>query len=256
MISKTKFLTLAIAIFLFASCGEDVDPTQGEAKIVMKAQTELGTINPGARVAATEIEFKEARIGVTEIELELLYATRPDDDDDDDDYDDDEIEFEGQFTVDLLKGTSTPDFGIADLLPGTYEEIEIDIEPIMDDGNSVFLAFQYKMQADSEPVMVEISSKKEIDIEIEKKSGIEFSGGSLSQILILFDLDKILSGIDFSKANVDSDGVIRINSSSNSGMLSSVLSNFYTSCKAGKDDDGDFEFDFDDDDDDDDEDDD
>ena len=112
----------------------------------MKATTTTSTINSGARVAESTIDFTNALIGVTEIELESLEIGEDDhhsggDSDDDSDYDgedddgDDsdegenhhegefEIEYQGQFVVDLIAGTSDPDFGIADLIPGTYKEI-------------------------------------------------------------------------------------------------------------------------------------
>jgi hypothetical protein len=259
MISKTKLLTLAIAIIFFASCGEDVDPTQGEASIVMKARTSLGTINPGARVADNHLEFTSAMLGITKLELEtnsgLMNGNSDDDDDDgnknysdDDEY---EIEIKGQFIADLLTGTVEPDFGISSLFPGTYKEIEITLRPIMDDGNSVFIAFTYR-PTDGEPIDIEISSMRELEFEAENKNGIQIDGNTINQILILFDLDKLIEGIDFSKLNTDEDGVLRINDKSNQDIANILMSKLDDSCGMGKDDDRDDKFDDDDDDEDDD----
>ena len=272
MIEKMKVLSLSIVlglVLLFTSCGESVDPIQGDVKMVMKATTTTGTINSGARVAESGIEFTTAMIGVTEIELEASESSADDDhssgksdddddsdgDDDDDDGDDDsdddsgnhhdgefEIEYEGQFIVDLIAGTSDPDFGIADLFPGTYKEIEVKLRPIMDDGNSLFIAFSFQPSS-GDPVNVEISTTRELEFEVENHAGILVEGNNLSQILILFNLDEVLSGIDFSQADVDEDGVIRINDNSNVAFAGSVLSNFVKSCKSGEDDDHDHRFD-------------
>ena len=99
MIKKINLLTLVMAILMISGCGEDVDPIQGEAKIVMKAKTELGTINPGARVLDNHLEFTSAMLGVGKVELKTNSSLLNDDsnddnsDDDSDDIDDDVEKF-------------------------------------------------------------------------------------------------------------------------------------------------------------------
>jgi hypothetical protein len=53
----------------------------------------------------------------------------------------------------------------------------------------------------------------------------------------------LLSSVDLSQANVDSDGVIRINDSSNAALAQKIRSNVKDSCKSGRDDDDDDEWD-------------
>lgn len=249
-----------LVTFLLVSCGESVDPGLSDIKLEMKATTQSGTINTGARAAAaTEVEFTAVLIGVTEIEFEKLEQSNSDEDDccgdhDDDnsdnhsdnngdDYDhDDEIEFEGQFVVDLLEGTSTPDFGIADVIPGVYKELEVKISPIMDDGNSVFIRLNY-YSGGMDTVVVEISTNKEMKFEIENESGIQLEENALNQILILFDLDKLFAGVDLSTATKDTDGVIRINGSSNTQIANTMWKNLNRAFMAGEDHDGDHEID-------------
>jgi hypothetical protein len=231
---------MLMLVMILAGCGENVDPSKADLKIVMKATTESGTLSPGGRVAEANLEFTEARIGITEIEFEA--EGESDDYDDEGEYEYEfEIEFEGQFEVDLLAGTSDPDFGIADLMPGKYTEIEVEMGPVMDDGNSLFIAFNYQKDGE-DPISVEISTKRALEFEIEKYSGIDLDGNTLNQILILFDLDKILAGVDLSMAEVN-DGVIRINDTTNTSFAATILKNFYDSCDAGEDDDGDDKFD-------------
>ena len=148
--------------------------------------------------------------------------------------DDSEIEFKGQFTVDLLNGTSDPDFGVAEVLPGTYKEVKVKVSPIMDDGNSIFIKLTYTKEG-MDPVTVEISTTKEFKLEIENKFGIQLDGNALNQVLVLVDLDQLLSGLDLSTLEADSDGVIRINETMNSTVLSQIWSQVKHAFKAGED---------------------
>ena len=271
---RTKMIALLknypIAIFismvlLFMSCGESVDPMKADINLQMKATSQLSTMKSNARVAESGIEFTEVIIGVTEIELESEEENHGNDDDNsghsnddsDDDGDDDndsdgdddsddsdefEIEYEGQFIVDLLNGTSEPDFGIADVIPGNYEEIEIKIRPILDDGNSIRIKFNYTKEG-MDPVMVELSTTKEFKLEIKNEDGIQLEENALNQVLVLLDLDRLLSGIDLEIAEADSDGVVRINATSNSDVLSKIWSNIHYAFDAGEDDDDDDEID-------------
>ena len=90
---------------------------------------------------ASGLVFSEILIGVTELEFETLEEDQREEEDDaydgdhrDGEMENEEIEFEGEFVVDLIHGTSTPDFGIADILPGLYEEMEIEIGPVLEGG--------------------------------------------------------------------------------------------------------------------------
>jgi len=260
MIEKMKMVPISIFIgmaLLIMSCGESVDPTKAEIKLDMKAGTQLSTINTNARVATTGIEFTQVLIGVTEIEFESKdgdhdgadYESNDGKDDDSDDngidsedenedkngnHDDNEIEFKGQFTVDLLNGTSDPDFGVAEVLPGTYKEVKVKVSPIMADGNSIFIKLTYTDEG-MDPVTVEISTTKEFKLKIENKSGIQLDGNALNQVLVLVDLDQLLAGLDLSTLEADSDGVIRINETMNSTVLSQIWSQVKHAFKAGED---------------------
>ena len=261
----TMGIILAGLMLLLGSCGESVDPALSDIKLEMKATTQLSTINTNARVANTGIEFTEVLIGVTEIEFESLEESQDDggndsfndvwdddgwnddsdnhnDDSDNHDSDEYEIEFEGQFIVDLLKGTSNPDFGIADIAPGIYKELEVRVSPIMDDGNSIVVKFNYQPEG-MDPVSVEYSTNKEIKFEIENSSGIKLDGNALTQILILFDLDRLFAGIDLSIAVTDTDGIIRINSTSNMNLAALLWQNLDHAFEAGEDQDGDHDID-------------
>lgn len=251
MIENMKLLSPSILlgiVLLFTSCGENVDPTKADLNLQMKAVTQLNTLNTSARVADVGIEFTEILVGVTEIELEGMDDSNEDGDHDDDDHNDgdhdndNEIEFEGQFIVDLLNGTSDPDFGISDVIPGNYKELEIKISPILDDGNSISIKFNLAQEG-TEPVKVELTTSKEFELEIEKEGGMQMDGNALNQLLVLFDLDKLFSEIDLSMVPADEDGIVRINENSNSDILSAIWSKIHHAFDAGEDNDNDDEID-------------
>jgi hypothetical protein len=250
------FITFGL---LMGSCGEDVDPNMADVKLTMKATSNLGSLNASSRVMDDHINFTAALLGVTEIEFESIVDDDSDDDNSssDDDSDDDsligdrddfddsdfDIEFEGRFVVDLIEGTSTPDFGISDVIPGVYEEIEVKMEPILEDGNSIYIEFTYQETPDSEPVTIQYSTNKEIEFEIERESGIQMDGGMLNQILVIFDLDQFLNEININETSADMDGIVRINSNSNADIAAAIWSKLHLMMKAGEDHDGDDDFD-------------
>ena len=254
---KIKLLGLIVILSLFVvACSQDsANPDATKVNLEMKAVTQTGNINPGGRIAATDITFTEAMVGVTKIEFESSSDEMDDDHSssngrtssggDDDNGDDDssqEVEIKGNFIVDLLAGTSNPDFGITGITPGVYDKLEIKMSPILADGNTLKVVFDYSLDG-SDPVTVEISTKKELEFEIESNSVLDLSGVSTSDILVLFDLDQLLANIDLSGATVDGDGVIRINDASNTAIANSITSSIHHAFEAGEDHDHDDKFD-------------
>ncbi len=223
---KNVFAVVIMVIgLLMVSCGEDVDPNLADVQLKIKATSDLGGFDAGARTLEEHITFNQVLLGVTEIEFESIVDDNSDDDSDDhsgsdnsghdddsdddssddnsddsfDDSDDDssddnsddsfddsdsDIEFEGRFVVDLIAGTSNPDFGIADVYPGIYKEIELKLEPILEGGYSIFIEFKYNVDG-FEPVTVQYSTDKQFKFEIERDSGIQLDGGALNQIFVI-----------------------------------------------------------------------
>jgi hypothetical protein len=249
MKSKIRLSIMALLIMIglsLESCTSD--PSLANINMTMKATTSLSSITNG-RLAVTGLEFTEVRVGVTELEFETLEEEEQEDNDDFEDSDNDgeddneEVEYEGEFIVDLIAGTSTPDFGIADLAPGIYEEMEVEMKPIMDDGNTMFVAFNYTPDGAMEPVQFEYSNKYELEFEIEDEAGFQIDEGALNQMLIIIDLDALFADIDLSNAVADEDGVVRINDTSNSAIAAAIAQNFESFMECGEDEDGDGEFD-------------
>jgi hypothetical protein len=230
-IQLVAFLMLAMAVL--SGC-DDSDSGEQGVKFKMKATTSGSQINPSGRTQGTSYTFEKALVGVRKVEFE-----NDDDDDNDDDF---EIEFKGRYVVDLIAGTSNPEFGVSQIDPGLYNEIEIELGQFLEGGNSMFVAFTYQPSS-GDPVKVEFSTKALLEIEIEDDKGFVMKPDALSNILVMIDLDQLLSSVDLSQANVDSDGVIRINDSSNAALAQKIRSNVKDSCKSGRDDDDDDEWD-------------
>lgn len=229
------FFMLAMAVI--SGCDDSNSISQG-VKFKMKATTSGSQIMPSGRTNGTSYTFEKALVGVRKVEFE--------NDDDDDNGDDFEIEFKGRYVVDLIAGTSNPEFGISQIDPGLYNEIEIELGQFLDGGNSMFVALTYQPSS-GDPVKVEFSTKALLEIEIEDDKGFEMKPDALSNILVLIDLDKLLNSVDLSQANIDNDGIIRINDASNTALAQKIRSNFKDSCESGRDDDDDDDFDDDDD---------
>lgn len=243
---KTTVLVFVIAVCItLTGCNEGDAPAAARLQVEMKASTSLSKIGSSGRSMASGLVFNEILIGVTELEFETLEENQMeeandahDGEDQHGETDDEEMEFEGEFVVDLIRGTSTPDFGITEILPGLYEEMEIELGNVLEGGKSVLIAFEIP-RPDAAPLKFEYSYSGELEIEIERDAGFHLDGGSLHQMLVLFDLDLLFGHIDFSQAVADADGIIRINSHSNADIASLIAANFHTVFDAGEDHDGD-----------------
>lgn len=198
----------------------------------------------------TGLEFTDVIIGVAELEFETLEENDAEDsgdgiEDNDGDGEDDneEIEFEGEFTVDLITGVSTPDFGETTIAPGLYEEMEMELEPFLEGGLSMFVAFNYTPDGATEAVRYEYSNDQELEFEIENEAGFFLDESTLNQMLILIDLDAMFTGIDLNSATADVDGIVRINGTSNTDLATLIAQNLDSIMEGGEDDDDDGEFD-------------
>ena len=211
---------LVLSLILISGCESGLNPDVSTVKMEVKATTVNSTLNSTARVKNSGLVFHEVLAGLTELEFETFEENESEDRDGEND--EEEIEFKGTFIADLINGTITPDLGVAELAPGLYEEIEMDFGPILDEHNSVFISFDLPRDG-SDPVRVEFSSKEEFEFELEDEvNGYQIDAGALNTFLVLLNLDALFNEIDFSTADVDSDGVIRINRDSNIDLAEQI----------------------------------
>ncbi len=235
----SAFIILIAAGMILQSCSEDSDPSLAQVNLEMKAQTTQSTLNNGRKMNAGLV-FNEVLIGVTELEFETLEEDELEDSEGEDE--NEEVEYEGQFVVDLINGTSTPDFGLASLAPGIYEEMEIEMEPILDGGYSIFVSFEF-VNSNEEVVTVEYGNSDDLEFEIENDNGFVIDAGATNQMLVLLNLDALFAGVDLNSAGADTDGIVRINDNSNADLAAVIASNLDQVLDAGEDDDDDDEID-------------
>jgi hypothetical protein len=166
--------------------------------------------------------FSVALLGVHEIELEM---------ESEEEYEDQEVEtemeyeFEGQFEVDLLTGTSNPEIGLAEVIPGTYNELEAEISPFLDGGTkSVILKGTYT-DTNQETTEFEFSSSSEIEFEVESDAGFYLDEGTILDLVVTFDLAMFFDGVDFSEAERNEQDVVIMNDDTNVDLTNIVKSN-------------------------------
>ena len=220
---------------VLAACNDDTLP----AGIVleMKAVTTQSAVN--GRQSASGLEFTKIMVGLTKLEFETEEENEEEDKRGEEDFQE-EVEFKGPFKVDLISGTSAPEFGQALTDPGIYDEIEFKFGPVLEGGKTIDIAFSF------EGKQYEISSKAEkLEFELEQTEGLKIDENILTTILVLIDMDMLIDSLfkeieELEEEPVaDDDGVIRINEGSNAIILEALLASFEDSCDGGKDDDKD-----------------
>jgi hypothetical protein len=267
---KKQLIYASVIAILFAVVGcESNEPSLKRLNIDMVAETSASSrAFTGGRIACEgdTVIFNSFLVGVTEVSLKQKeYGERRCKGDDDDDLnhegDDDQIDqdtsewtVEGEFVVDVLAGTSTPDIS-AELPPDsiTFHKMEIEFAPVLPDSNSVFINATVIHDGDS--LDVEFATSREFEIHLKRRQGIEISP-ALDKLLVAFSVDKLFAGVDWSWATADEDGVIRLQNPANTYFYFKVKHNFIRLMRWGHDKDHNHHMDKDDDGDDDDDDDD
>lgn len=212
----------SISILMIQACGEDEDlPTNAQASFEMKAVSNTSTLANG-RVEAVGYTFTEVFAGVTEIEFETL-EEEEEEEANGGESEDEEVEFEGNFVINLLTGTSDPDFGLAELLSGVYQEVEMEFDNILEGEKTIVVNFYFIAEGSTDTTFVEFSSAEELEIEIENEAGFVLDDSVVNLILVTLDLDILFGSIDYNTLAVDEDGVIRINEDSNSEFAHSII---------------------------------
>ena len=250
---KNRLTYIAIiALFLTIAGCQTNDLTLNKLKVDMVAETSASSrLMSGGRIASESdtVIFKSFLLGVTEITLKSKEygKERCKDDDDDDDQnhegDDDsnnennnstsKWKIEGEFVVDVLAGTSTPDMS-ADLPPDsiTLHKMEIEFGPVLPDGNSVYINAIIVRGEDS--LKVEFATQRKFEIHLKRKHGIQINP-SLDKLLVAYSTDKLFAGVDWSKAKVGEDGVIHLQEPDNAYISYKVKYNFIRLMRWGHD---------------------
>ncbi len=209
---KTIVKLFAVLVVLTAlnSCKKKND--QAKAKFSIKEKTSTRSMSAKAAPIG-EFSFTKAIVGVSKIDFEMQIG------DDDQDY-----KYEGAYRFDVLTGTSTPAIEPVEITPGTYHELEVKIDDVLASGNSIEIEGTY--QVGNTSFKFEFSSTMDEDYDIDDPNGVNVGEGDYVTFLLEMDLPSLFAGIDFASANVDADGVIRINDTSNPLLQKIIEDNF------------------------------
>lgn len=221
---KIFALLLALPV-LFMACENDTAQEFDSAKVALQFRavndTDMRSAVEGESRALLFDELVNVtffKVNVGEIEFDF------DDDFDDDDRmvsmygvtysSDDDIELKGPFDVDLVaNGTLQVETLLAGLeLPNTnFEEIEFELQKNSDESSSMYQQ-TIRIEGEIEGTPFIFASDKEFDFEIEFDE--PFVPGEEPGVIVDFYVNRLftqsLSGIDFTQAVPDDDGIIRI----------------------------------------------
>ncbi|MBS3775546.1 MAG: hypothetical protein KGY70_10185 [Bacteroidales bacterium] len=232
---KILLATALSLLVMFTACNEDEET--GNNQVTLKFQA----VHVADMLKATNntLEFDSAMVGIREIEIES--------DDDDDGTEEREYEFEGPYQLNLLTGTTLSE--IIAIEPGIYHELEAEIEPVPEDGHSVYIEARYT-NADGKVFPVVFHTTESIDFEVENEQGIQINDQDIKNLLIRIDLNALFGSIDLDGAYIDDSGTILINENYNEN-LADQLEDYLDDHSEFEEDDDDDDDDNDDDDDDD-----
>lgn len=202
---KTKIILLvALTFFVFTGCDKDDDSAKAKFSIeqmnVVKKSFAAGTFT-----------FSKALIGISEIDFEIETGTE-----------DQDYEYKGAFEFNVLTGTCSPVLKTVEIEPGTYHELEIEVDVVLASGKSIEISGTYD---DGTLYQFEFTSTEEEEYDIENTTGIQASLEETTYFTLHLELVALFNGVDFSTATVDVDNIIRINSTSNSTLASIIEEN-------------------------------
>lgn len=210
---KTTFkLMLAVTMIIsMASCSKSNDTG---ISLSIKGTTTLPLIKKSAQTQG--FIFSQALLGIKNIEIkkedEML------------DNGDMNFDFPGNYTVDLLAGTTSPAIGFSDFLPGTYNKFESKTAAILNGGKSFIINGTYT-DGGGTVYTFEFSTSGEVKFEFESDTAFVLTEGTVVNMLININLPLLFEGVDFSKAVQNGDGIIIINETSNAGLVEKILGN-------------------------------
>lgn len=235
-----KLLIISIAlIVMFTGCNMSGIPEgQGRVDLAIQSTAPAGSSASPSRAISSNMEIPvtdslgtqigtikltEALVALKEIELELAEAEA---DTLEEIEQNSEIEFEGPYIVNLLTDTITPSLDSVDLLPGNYDEIELDLDSIGGEeedtdgnqlvdpshplfGNSIYLNGSYTgATAGGDVTDIPFTYEYDLDKEFEltgssdTSEGFFIDEGAVNNIIIAF---RLVRWFDFSNSETNSD---------------------------------------------------
>ena len=259
---KLSATFITVMIFLAAGCGGRSDSPSDPANLdgdpaptnisFQAVEGSSGAALTTSDAAGTPIEVTTAWVNIGEIEIELPEgltcdavtdplpesATCECEMEEDETETECEITFEGDVLFDLLTGTATPAIGTFSIPSGIVKEIEVEIDDVAEDatlpdgvpstlaGHSLVVEGTTTLDGTPTPFSLRLDFNEEV--EFEELSGLEISEAvALNQILVTFNVDSWLAGVDLAACVAEGDvamvdGTIIIDEDSTSGDCSDI----------------------------------
>lgn len=199
-------LSLSTLLVCGISCSDDDNTNTDNLSIKAQASNPYSLSRNANNSVITVSEFK---INMKEIELEI------DDDsieNENDAYVDsnDEIELQGPFELDLLSAYSN--VVSVEIPEANYEEIEFEFDVNTDSSSDMFnKTVVIEGTIDAIPFVFWHNFEEDIEVDFENEINDISITSALTEIIINFDLDIILSQVDISTAtDADANGTIEI----------------------------------------------
>ena len=128
-------------ILTLASCNKD-DVAQAEFQVKQVTSATQSS-------QASTFTFSKALFGISEIDFEIETGTE-----------DQEYEYDGPFQFNVLTETSSPTINAIEIAPGSYHELEFQIDEVLSSGNSIEISGIYddiiRINSDSNSNLVSI----------------------------------------------------------------------------------------------------
>ncbi|TAL71414.1 MAG: hypothetical protein EPN88_05650 [Bacteroidetes bacterium] len=225
-------LMLAIIVIIAASCSKNnTDTITGTGiGVSFKAVTTLGSSSSSAvskSISVVGFTFSEALIGIKEIELKREEEHFSDSAMVHDSLNKHKFDFDGKYLIDLLTGTSTPDIGFTNFVPGTYNKFESETARLISGGKSISVKGTYT-DPSSNVYKFDFSTKKEFEFEFESDSGFVLTEGKILEMLININLPQMFATVDFSKGTPDATNVIVIDETTNIDLFKIIRHNIHS----------------------------
>lgn len=198
------------------ACGEDEIATpQAQVSLDFNTVTAAAPVN-GRMASANSLAFTSGSIVLSQVRFEG-----------ESDADSLEVEFEMEqdVTIDFATGATSPDISAAAFQPGTYDEIEVELE-LQDDGTRPAVVLDGAFtdaEGQSHPIRFEFNSAE--TFEVEREGTITFAQGQSAVAQVTFNPVAWFAGVSseqLSAATKNAQGVIVISSTQNTDIFDVV----------------------------------
>jgi hypothetical protein len=149
------------------------------------------------------------------------------------------VRWAGPYLYDAISGQVTGDLPATDLADGSYRRIEFKLRRNFDELEGHVFVIKGNFKDGDTVTPFEITWNCAMNLRLRSDTPYEVAPGGDNKLAIVFDLTTWFDGVDFSTADVDADGTIRVNRHSNRDLVRQMRRNIKTGMRFGKDSDGD-----------------